>query len=117
FKKPVNEDNTFEAIGKKEFKNFAISNKDKKEVVVMLPFRASRIGNAQESFKTDKFLNITVDFYSGMMMAIDEIREKGGNFNITIYDSEEVNATNSSIEHLIKTNDFSDVDLVIGPFY
>ncbi len=117
FKKPVNEDNTFEAIRKKELKNFAVSNKEKKEVVVMLPFRASRIGNAQESFKTDKFLNITVDFYSGMMMAIDEIREKGGNFNITIYDSEEVNATNSSIEHLIKTNDFSDVDLVIGPFY
>src|SRR5690554_7886409 len=83
----------------------------------MIPFRASRIGNAQESFKTDRFLNITVDFYSGMLMAIEEIQKMGGNFNITIYDSEELNSTTSSVEHLIKTNDFSNVDLVIGPFF
>jgi len=105
------------ALGKKSFKKLVINNPEKKEVVVMIPFRASRIGNAQESFKTDRFLNITVDFYSGMLMAIEEIQKMGGNFNITIYDSEELNSTTSSVEHLIKTNDFSNVDLVIGPFF
>lgn len=117
FRKPVNEDKIVELIDKKEFKDLTITNKEKKEVVVMVPFRASKIGNAQESFKTDKFLNYMVDFYSGLLMAIDDIRKKGGNFNITIYDSEETGSSSSSVEHLIKTKDFSNVDLVIGPFY
>lgn len=113
----LNSDFLFKTLENKEFKKLKINNTDKKEVVIMLPFRASRIANAQESFKTDRFLNITVDFYSGMMMAIEEIKKMGGNFNITIYDSEEINSNTSSVEHLIKTHDFSNVDLVIGPFF
>lgn len=106
----------FEAPDKKDFKKLKIENTQKKEVVIMVPFRASRIGNPQESFKTDKLLNIAVDWYSGALMAIEDIKEMGGNFNITFYDSEETN-TSSSVEHIIKTNDFSNVEVVIGPFF
>ena len=113
----IEEKEPFKPIKKKEFKELKINDSKKKEVVIMIPFRTSRIGNAQESFKTDKFLNITVDFYSGVLMAIDEIKKMGGNFNITIYDSEEISPNSSSVEHLIKTKDFSNVDVVIGPFY
>lgn len=116
-KKSVNEEKPSELIVKKEFKDLTITSKDKKEVVVMIPFRASKIGNPQESFKTDRLLNISVDFYSGMLMAINKINKMGGNFNITIYDSEETSSNSSSVEHLIKTKDFSNVDLVIGPFF
>src|SRR5690606_1299640 len=106
----------FDTPDKKDFKNLKIGNTQKKEVVIMVPFRASRIGNPQESFKTDKLLNIAVDWYSGALMAIEDIKEMGGNFNITFYDSEETN-TSSSVEHIIKTHDFSNVEVVIGPFF
>src|SRR5690606_23876566 len=49
----------------KDFKDLKIENTKKKEVVIMIPFRASKINNAQESFKTDRLLNIAVDWYSG----------------------------------------------------
>lgn len=111
------EEEIAEILSKKDFKELKIGRSDKKNVVIMLPFRASRITNAQESYKTDRFLNMTIDFYSGAMMAIDEIKRMGGNFNITFYDSEEVSSSSSSVENLIKTKDFSNVDLVIGPFF
>jgi len=106
----------FDIPSKIDFKDLKIGNTKKKEVVIMIPFRVSKIGNAQESFKADRLLNIAVDWYSGALIAIEDIKKMRGNFNITFYDSEETN-TSSSVEHIIKTNDFSNVDVVIGPFF
>lgn len=95
-----------------------LKNSDRKKVVIMLPFNASRAGEdssaIQEAFKTSQFLNVTVDFYSGALIAIDSIKRLGGNFDITFYDSEEANS-GSAVERLIAAKDFSDIDVVIGP--
>ncbi len=108
--------------GKQTFKDLtkSIKSTPSKEVVIMLPFNISKqnmdSNSVQEVFKKSQFMNITVDFYSGALMAIDDIKALGGNFKITFYDSEET-ASVSAVDHLIRVNDFSNVSAVIGPLF
>ena len=37
--------------------------------------------------KKDKFLNMTLEFYSGALMAVDSIHKMGANVDVTILDS------------------------------
>jgi hypothetical protein len=59
---------------------------------------------------------MTLDFYSGVLMAIDSAKTVGLNINIKIYDSEEIKNT-SSIPNLIQQNKFQKTNAIIGPFY
>src|SRR5690554_2552603 len=106
-----------------DYKNLLrkLDNTTQKEVVFMLPFNISRLdiensASVQENLKKSQFLNVTLDFYSGALIAIDSINKLGGNFKITFYDSEETQ-NSSAVEHLIRTNNFSNVSAVIGPFF
>jgi LysM repeat protein len=99
----------------------SISSQNQKELVLFLPFNASKIQNdsvtsVSERLKKDKFLNMTLDFYSGALMAIDSARVLGLNMNIKIYDSQETKNSTSALD-IISNNDFSKTDAVIGPFY
>jgi LysM repeat protein len=92
-----------------------------KELVFLLPFNISKIENDSinsipSKLKKDKFLNMTLDFYSGVLMAIDSAKTVGLNINIKIYDSEETKNT-SSIPNLIQQNKFQKTNAIIGPFY
>lgn len=108
--------------GNHDYKNMGLKdNSTQKEVVFMLPFNVSKLdlensASVQENLKRSQFLNVTLDFYAGALIAIDSINNLGGNFKITFYDSEETQS-NSAVDHLIKTNDFSKVEAVIGPFF
>lgn len=93
----------------------------KKELVFLLPFNISKIENdtintLQSKLKKDKFLNMTLDFYSGVLMAIDSAKTIGLNIDIKIYDSEETKNT-SSIPSLIQQRKFDNASAIIGPFY
>ena len=108
---------------KSEFKDFtkSISTKNRKKLVLFLPFNVSKIQNDSltsigERLKKDKFLNMTLDFYSGAVMAIDSAKVLGLNLDIQILDSEETKNSTSALSQ-VQTNDFSDVNAVIGPFY
>ncbi len=99
----------------------SISNQQKKQLVLFLPFNASKIQNdsltsVSERLKKDKFLNMTLDFYSGALMAIDSAKVLGMNINVKIFDSEETKNTTSALS-IISGNDFANTDAVIGPFY
>jgi hypothetical protein len=59
---------------------------------------------------------MTLDFYSGALMAIDSARSLGMNINVKILDSEE-NKSSSNVANLIRGNNFRNADAVIGPFY
>ena len=105
------------------FKNLAqsLNKKDKKELVLFLPFNVAKIKSdttiaVQERIKKDKFLNMTLDFYSGVLMAIDSAKALGLNINVKIYDSEETKNFTSATA-TIQKNNFDNVDAVIGPFY
>ena len=110
------------------FSKKAISNliatksvQKKKELVLLLPFNISKIesdtiNSVASKLKTDKFLNMTLDFYSGALIAIDSARTLGLNVNIKILDSQETKTT-SNVSNLFAQNNLENSDAIIGPFY
>ena len=97
-----------------------IDKTTQKELVLLLPFNLDKIGSdpsksQAEYLKTNKFLNLTLDFYAGALMAIDSAKVLGLPVNVKIYDIESTKTT-SNIASVIANNDFSRVNAVIGPF-
>lgn len=98
-----------------------IKNDKKKNLVLLLPFNISKIQsdtvNSTESrLKRDKFLNLTLDFYSGALMAIDSAKTLGLNIDVKIYDSQETKIS-SGLGELVTSKNLENADVVIGPFY
>ncbi|WP_290847565.1 LysM peptidoglycan-binding domain-containing protein [Flavobacterium sp.] len=94
---------------------------DRRKLVLLLPFNAMKISAdttkaSAEKLKKDSFLNMTLDFYSGALMAIDSAKTLGLNVDVKIFDSEESKAS-SKVVDLIKSKDIKNADAVIGPFY
>ncbi|WP_035631771.1 PBP1 and LysM peptidoglycan-binding domain-containing protein [Flavobacterium sp. CF136] len=93
---------------------------ERKKIVLLLPFNLAKMQNDTVSsanrIKNDKFLNMTLDFYSGALMAIDSAKTLKLPIDISIYDSQETKTT-SNISSLISQNKLQDADAVIGPFY
>ena len=93
----------------------------KKELVILIPFNITKIesdtlNSTQARLKKDKFLNMTLDFYSGALMAIDSAKVLGLNIDIKIFDSQETK-NSSNIAAIATENNLSDADAIIGPFY
>lgn len=93
---------------------------DRQKVVLLLPFNLAKMQNdttsAATRIKTDKFLNMTLDFYSGAMMAIDSAKTLKLPIDVSIYDSGETK-TASNVSSLIAQNKLQNANAVIGPFY
>lgn len=97
------------------------SNTTRKKIVLLLPFNLSKIeddtiNSTSMRLKKDKFLNMTLDFYSGVLMAIDSARSLGIPIDVKIFDSQETKNT-SNVAILFKENNFEYADAIIGPFY
>lgn len=97
-----------------------VDKTSQKELVLFLPFNINKIENDSlktktEHLKTNKFLNLTLDFYAGALMAIDSAKVLGLPVNVKIYDVES-SKYSSNVASIIAKNDFSKVDAVIGPF-
>jgi LysM repeat protein len=107
---------------KKEYADLTKTNTVyKKKLTLLLPFNIAKIesdtlNSTVLRLKKDKFLNMTLDFYAGALMAIDSAKVLGLNIDISIFDSQETKNT-SAITSLIKENNLQDSDVIIGPFY
>lgn len=96
-------------------------NQDKKTLVLLFPFnlaknKADTLTPMVNKLNNDKFLNMTLDFYSGALMAIDSARQLGVSINLKILDSKETK-TSSAVASLYTEQQLGDADAVIGPFY
>ncbi|KAF2335027.1 LysM peptidoglycan-binding domain-containing protein [Flavobacterium daemonense] len=93
---------------------------DRQKVVLLLPFNLAKLQSDTTSMatkiKNDKFLNMTLDFYSGAMMAIDSAKTLKLPIDVAIYDSQETK-TSSNISSLIAQNKLQNASAIIGPFY
>jgi len=94
-----------------------ITDYEKKKIAVMLPFRTKNINfdsikDSREIVKNDKLLNISLDFLFGIEMAVDSFSKFGIDVEVKIFDT---GADKNIIHELIKNNDFSAYDLLIGP--
>ena len=92
-----------------------------KKLVLFLPFNLTKIegdtiNSAAMRLKKDKFLNMTLDFYSGALIAIDSARSIGIDINVKIFDSQETKNT-SNTANIIRENHLENADAIIGPFY
>lgn len=97
------------------------NTRDKKNLILLLPFNANKIQadttkTASARLKKDAFLNMTLDFYSGALMAIDSAKVLGLNIDVKIFDTEETKTT-SAIDGLLRSKNFKEADAIIGPFY
>jgi len=93
---------------------------ERKKLVLLLPFNLAKMQNDTTSsatrIKNDKFLNMTLDFYSGAMMAIDSAKVLKLPIDVAIYDSQETK-NSSNISGLMAQNKVQDASAIIGPFY
>lgn len=92
-----------------------------KKLALLLPFNLAKVqsdtvNTISDRLKKDKFLKMTLDFYSGAMIAIDSIKKLGIKIEVSVFDSEE-NKNSSNIAKLINYNRLDTFSAVIGPFY
>ncbi|MGB7843687.1 MAG: LysM peptidoglycan-binding domain-containing protein [Salinimicrobium sp.] len=97
----------------RELNNFSTKN-----IVVMLPFNLDKIvatdtsDNAIERLKKDRVMQISLDFYSGVLMAVDSAKAMGISTNLRFYDTQQ---NPGKVYSIISSNNFTGVDAVIGP--
>ena len=107
---------------KKEYTDLSkVKSNDRKKLVLLLPFNIAKIegdtlNSTSKRLKKDKFLNMTLDFYAGALVAIDSAKVLGLTIDVSIFDSQETKNT-SAITSLLKENNLQNSDVVIGPFY
>lgn len=99
----------------------SIKTSETKKIALLLPFNLNKldkdtVNSTQARLKKDKFLNMTLDFYSGALMAIDSLNKMGAKFDVTILDSGETKS-GSSVGNLISQYNLKSYQAVIGPFY
>ena len=97
-----------------------VDKSKQKNMVLLLPFNMNKIDNDSiktrtDHIKTNKFLNLTLDFYAGALMAIDSAKVLGLPVNVKVYDVESTKYS-SNVASIISKNNFENADAVIGPF-
>lgn len=99
-----------------------INNRDRlKDLVILLPFNLDKIendslSNLQNQSKKDPFLSMTLDYYSGVLMAIDSANSLGIKMKVKILDSKE-NKNSSDISNIFASHHWNETGVVLGPFY
>ena len=96
----------------------SITNYTKKKIALMLPFGIDEmnfdsIQNMKSQLTNDKLLNLSLDFYVGVSTAIDSIASYGIPIEMEVFDTK--SSSKSDIYEIIKRNNLSDYDLLIGP--
>lgn len=92
-----------------------------KDLVVLLPFNMDKmevdsLNINQNQHRKDPFLNMTLDLYSGVLMAIDSAKNLGIQMKVHIFDSKE-NKSTSDVFNVYKNHDWQNTAAVIGPLY
>lgn len=90
---------------------------DAKKLALLLPFNLYRLETdtvKAKLLRTDKFLNLTLDFYAGAMVAIDSAKTLGLPLNVTILDAKETPKTSDVVS---LKGSVAGADAIIGPFF
>lgn len=94
-----------------------------KKMAVMLPFNLDKLDlenreSVEEYLKSRKSqgTKVALDFYKGVMIAIDSAKSKGLTVEVDIYDTQKNNNADY-IKKLVSENNFESVDVVLGPLY
>ncbi len=90
-----------------------------KKIALMLPFNANAVDfdddeKVQEHISKSKVVRLTLDFYSGALMAVKEAKSHGISVDLEVLDTEK---SEFKVASLIEENNLTTYDAVIGPLY
>jgi len=97
-----------------------ITSNTELKIAMMLPFMSGNEINFNNNAKDKsvrraaRTLNRVTDFYLGALMALDSVKKQGVSVSVKVFDTQ--NRT-STISTILRTNDFSDVDAIVGPMF
>ena len=88
------------------------------KVALMAPFRLPTVPidsvvQTNQILQTRNLQTISLDFYAGARLAMEDLVELGLSIDFTVLDTEN---SNFRINQLLDANDFSSYDFVVGPF-
>ncbi|WP_300434538.1 LysM peptidoglycan-binding domain-containing protein [Christiangramia sp.] len=94
-----------------------INNRSTKEIALMLPYHLNKIdADSLETYRNtilnERVVRISLDFYSGVLMAVDKAKSMGISTNLKVYDTKR---DPSEVANIINSNNFNNTDAVIGP--
>ncbi len=96
-----------------------ISYPETKTIAVMLPFGMDKVDFSEEEtlkehIKKSKLVRLTIDFYTGVLLAVEAAKEKGISVDLNVFDTQKSDAV---VAKLIKNEAIEASDAVIGPLY
>lgn len=88
-----------------------------KKIALVLPFKAKSVHFESDQFarqqiQRDGYIRISTEFYAGVEMALDSAKRLGVSTDLDVFDSE---ADLITTNRLLRNNDFSKYDFVLGP--
>ena len=88
------------------------------KVALLAPFKLDQIeldsvDNSKKFLKNLNLTTISLDFYSGVIMALDKVKEHGVNIELNVLDTKN---NLDTISNLLKENKLDEFDFVLGPF-
>lgn len=94
-----------------------LKNLSPKRIALMLPFGLNKVDvdsveEAKKMIRTNGLLSVSLDFHSGVLMALDSAKQLGISTNLKVIDTRNQIA---EISKILESNDFSEYDAVIGP--
>ena len=114
--KDIKDDEAYTGMGeeantKMDLSN-SISNRSTKEIVLMLPYHLNKveedsIETYRNSILNERVVRISLDFHSGVLMAVDKAKAMGISTNLRVYDTKQ---NSSDVANIINTNNFNNVD-------
>lgn len=95
-----------------------LNNFKPKRLAVMLPFRLQHIdtdsiNEVHDELERGGYMSIAVDFHTGVLMALDSAKQYGISTTLDVFDTQ---ARAAEVSQILRDNDFSRYDAVIGPF-
>ncbi|WP_344927432.1 LysM peptidoglycan-binding domain-containing protein [Aquimarina addita] len=92
-----------------------------KKIAIMLPFGLENLEKdsrqeAEDYIKEKKGVRVAIDFYKGVLIAIDSAKTKGISSELSVFDTQKNNNV-GYLKQVIATNNFDEMDAIIGPLY
>ncbi len=105
-----------DALEQKELSGLITDFKTKR-IALMLPFRLNKVEfdsvqDTKRSISKDPYLDVSLDFYTGVLMAVDSLKQLGVSIALDVYDTKH---EESAVSRLLATTNFETLDAVIGP--
>lgn len=93
-----------------------ITNRNQKKIGIMLPFSLRQFEgdsiDKEALLKEDRVLRISLDFYSGVIAAIDSVERLGIPVEAKVFDTQK---SSSVVDDIFRNNNFESYDAIVGP--